>query len=166
MIDQVLALTLAATLAATSPPADPLPAGAFGWIGELAGSCWTGVHPDGATRDTQCYSSQYGRFLRGTIEIAAAAAAGGPSERPPYRGDSVFTWDPERSELTFIYWGSRGNHGRSTGRIEDERIVFDMAPSTDPDAPPRRAVWTRVGPDSCRCLYSAAAARGGRTNLP
>ena len=91
--------------------AEDLLEGTFGWIDELAGHCWSAVHPN-STRDTQCYSIQFGRFLRGTIEIVASASAA----RPPYRSDSVFGWNGERSEIAFHYWSSAGTMGTVTGR--------------------------------------------------
>lgn len=42
----------------------------FGWFAELAGACWTGRFPDGKTVHTQCYTTQFGRFLRGTATLA------------------------------------------------------------------------------------------------
>ena len=68
-------------------------------MGGLAGHCWSAVYPDGP-RDTQCYSTQFGRFLRGTIEIVPAPAA---TARPPYRGDSIFIWNGKRSEIAFHF---------------------------------------------------------------
>ena len=136
---------LAALASMTSATSDELPAGAFGWMGELAGHCWSATYPDGTTRDTQCYSAQYGRYLRGTIEIRSSAGG-----RPPYLGDSVFFWNPETSEMSFNFWSNGGRHGTSIGRVEGDSIVFPDPPSTDPNAPRTRAHWTRLGPTSYR----------------
>jgi hypothetical protein len=141
-----LAAAAAATLG-TAAPAAELPDGAFGWMAELAGSCWSAAYPDG-TRDTQGYGAQFGRYLRGTIEIVAG---GDPPPRPPYRGDSVFFWDPERSEMAVHFWSSAGSHGMMTGRVEGGTIVFD-ALARPGGAPTTRTVWTRTGPDSFRVV--------------
>jgi hypothetical protein len=137
-------MPLAAVLA-TAPGAAALPAGAFGWMAELAGHCWTATFPDGA-RDTQCYQTQYDRYLRGTIEIVA----GNPGARPPYRGDSVFFWNPARSEMEMHYWSDAGAHGVMTGRIEGAQIVFTGAPRAG--TPETRTVLTRVDADSFRAV--------------
>ena len=44
--------------------AQELPPG-FGWFRSVADSCWVGQFPDGRTEHTQCYTSQFGKFLRG-----------------------------------------------------------------------------------------------------
>lgn len=125
--------------APTAPAQATLPPGVFGWMGELAGHCWSSRHPDGM-RDTQCYTAQFGRYLRGTIEIVAPEAAA----RPPYRGDSVFVWDPERAEIHFWFWSSAGNHGRSVGRVEGDRIIFPSLSLDEQGRPRSQTVWTRL----------------------
>lgn len=123
--------------AAVSMPAfADLPAGAYDWMGTLAGSCWSATAPKGV-RDTQCYRAQYDRFLRGTIEIST------PDAIPPYRGDSLLVWHAAERRIDFLYWGSSGRHGRMTGRIEDGKILFTTNPTS-----PNRTVWTRIDPDS------------------
>jgi hypothetical protein len=127
-IAPVMPWTAAAALLATGP-AVALPSGAYGWMAELAGACWSATFPDG-TRDTQCYETQYDHYLRGTIEILAPG-------RPAYRGDSVFFWDPARSEMAFHYW-------------------------SDADA---RPIWTRIDADSYRVVPQRRAP-GGWTDGP
>ena len=124
-----------------------LPEGAFGWMAGLAGHCWRADLGDG-TSDTQCYSTQFGRFLRGTIEIAAPDAAG----RPPYRGDSLLAWNADRAEIAFRYWGSAGNVGEFVGTLAGEDIVFTSVPGPSGAAPATRNVWTRIDGDSYRVV--------------
>lgn len=143
----MLAAAAAATIGAPAAAAD-LPGGAFGWMAELAGSCWSAAYPDG-TRDTQCYGIQFGRYLRGTIEIVAPGGA--TPRRPPYRGDSVFFWEPDRAEMAVHYWSDAGSHGVMTGRVEGATIVFEGLPRADA-APATRTVWTRTGRDSFRVV--------------
>ena len=142
-IRRLVAAAAMAAVPAAAPAA--LPEGAFGWMADLAGSCWTGTYADGTTRDTQCYSTQYDRFLRGTIEIV-----GSDGSRPPYLGDSVFVWDPATRRMKFYYWSSGGSDGVANGQFEGERIDFPNPPRADSDAPPTRTSWTRLTPDSYR----------------
>ena len=139
-------------LAAASAAQAPAPA-QFGWFGELAGSCWQGDHPGGAMRDRQCYSTQFGRFLRGTIELSAQQAEGAGA----HKGDSVFAWDPARERLLFYFWGSDGQHGVSEGYYEGGDLVFPAAPASAGQAPGRRTVWRRIDEDSYRVTVQTAA---------
>lgn len=138
-------VTAAACVTAPATAAD-LPAGAYGWMSELAGACWSATYPDG-TRDTQCYDSQYSRYLRGTIELVAPAASG----RSPYRGDSVAFWNAERGEIAVHYWSDAGTHGVMTGRVEGERLVFS-GPARDGEVPATRTIWTRAGAEGFRIV--------------
>jgi hypothetical protein len=129
-----------------TPASASLPPGAYGWMAELAGSCWAAAYADG-TRDTQCYSSQYDRYLRGTIELVPPAGSG----RPPYRGDSVAFWDAERSEIAVHYWSDAGNRGVMTGRVERGQLVF-MGRARGEEPPATRTVWTRIDADTFRVI--------------
>jgi hypothetical protein len=99
---------------------------------------------------------QYGRYLRGTIEIIADGA--GSASRPPYRGDSIFFWHGERAEMDVHYWSDAGAHGVMTGRVEGDRIVFRGIPS--PGAAEMRTIWTRSDPDSFRVLQQRRDGEG------
>jgi hypothetical protein len=130
----IIAGLICTTLA--MPASADLPNGAYGWMRTLAGACWSATTPNGL-RDTQCYHTQYDRFLRGTIEIAS------PDGIPPYRGDSLLVWEATEARIDFLYWGSSSRHGRMIGRIEAGRIVFATDAGT-----PNRTVWTQIDPDS------------------
>lgn len=141
-----IATAFAAAIAAAAPAAAGLPDGADGWLAELVGSCWSATYPNGA-RDTQCYSAQYDRFLRGTIELRPAPG----STQPGYRGDSVAFWNGERGEIAVHYWSDAGNHGVMTGRVEGEAIVFAL-PARGGGEPQARTIWTRAGPEGFRVV--------------
>ena len=145
---------LAGILGTAAAVGEDLPDGAFGWMDELAGHCWSAVYPDG-TRDTQCYTTQFGRFLRGTIEILPGPAAAASS---PYRGDSVFVWNGERSEIAFHYWSSAGSSGVITGRVEGEQLIFPTPARLG--GPEVRTVWTRTGPDAFRVVQQRRNGEG------
>ena len=112
------------------------PMAPFKWFRELAGACWKGDHPDGKTSDTQCYSTQYNRFVRGTIKIAAGANT--------YEGDSLFWWDAKNSKLAYTQWASNGFVHASEAAFEGDRLVFLDRPKAGSTEVNGRAVWSRV----------------------
>jgi hypothetical protein len=140
-----LALSLApAAVSAAVAPA-PTPLAAFGWLADLAGSCWIGTDADGRTTDRQCYSTQYDRFLRGTLEIHAGSATG----RSAFEGDSVFFHDAARDRLVYSYWASTGHVGRAEAHFEGPRLLFPPADDGGV-AVATRSTWDRLDADSFR----------------
>jgi hypothetical protein len=137
----------AATARAEQPAADPL-----GWFGELAGSCWVGSDASGRPTERQCYRRQYGRFVRGTIEISAASASG---ERA-FAGDSLFVWNAEGARIDYDFWASSGGFGRGTARWEGAQLVFPPADGGEPDRPRLRARWERLDAGAFRVLRERA----------
>jgi hypothetical protein len=139
------ALILLAAAAQSGPSTAATQPAGFGWFGALAGSCWQGNHPGGRMRDRQCYSTQFGRFMRGTIALGPPGA-----DTPVHRGDSIFAWDGERQRLIFYFWGSDGRHGVSEGLYDGDLLVFPQAPESAGQAPGRRTVWRRLDADHFR----------------
>lgn len=147
MGDEAMLAAALLTLLAQSPVAAAQPAPArFGWFGDLAGSCWQGLHPGGQRLDRQCYSTQYGRFMRGTIALTRPNSP----DAPAHHGDSVFAADPEGRHIIFYFWGSDGQHGASEGEYEGELLVFADPPTSGGQAPGRRTVWRRLDADHFR----------------
>lgn len=118
----------------------------FGWFRDLAGSCWQGMHPGGERQDRQCYSAQYGRFIRGTIALTRPASPGTPA----HHGDSVFAWDSRDRSITFYFWGSDGQHGENHGHYDGDLLIFPDAPTSGGQLPGRRTVWRRLDADHFR----------------
>ncbi|HEU5179180.1 MAG TPA: hypothetical protein VFW45_00185 [Candidatus Polarisedimenticolia bacterium] len=119
------------------------------WLADLAGSCWTGSTREGKVKDTQCYGTQYGRFLRGTIQL------GNPDDDPgrsPYEGDSVWAWDPKKKKISFYYWSSAGTFGVSDGLVDGEMIRFPDPPRLDARQPPTRSTWIRLDGNSYKVI--------------
>jgi hypothetical protein len=127
----------------------------FGWLAELAGSCWLGTDAAGQPTDRQCYWQQYA-FLRGSIEIFAGSATG----KPAYTGDSLFAWDAAASDIGYDYWASTGHAGRARARFEGERLVFPPADEGDGGRPRIRSTWERLDTDSFRVVREHAEAGG------
>lgn len=121
-------------------PDDPL--AGFGWFGRLAGACWKGDTQPNGVSDTQCYSTQYGQYIRGTIEIR-----GLPSR---FEGDSVFAWDAKRRLIEYTQWSSGGTTRVGEAAFDGEALVFPDALRPGALAPKARNVWRRIDDDSFR----------------
>lgn len=113
----------------------------FGWLRELAGACWKGERADGTATDTQCYETQFGRFLRGTIEIHAGETA-------KLRGDSVWGWDPKRQRIVLTTWSSAGPLTASEAYFEGDVVRFPVPRRNGSSAPEARRSWHRIDADS------------------
>jgi hypothetical protein len=147
------ALALSASLPAAAEPADD-PLAHFGWLRQLAGSCWATTLPDGKTTDRQCYEFRLGRFLFGTITIGAATApAAGPDTRHPagFRGEGLLAWDAKANKIALWTWASDGSFGPAEATFEGELVRFPRPNKADPGAPPTsRTTWKRLDADSFR----------------
>lgn len=114
---------------------------AFGWLRDLVGACWKGERPDGSATDTQCYETQFGRFLRGTIEIHAGATG-------KLSGDSVWGWDSKRQRIVLTTWASTGPISASEAYFEGEVVRFPVPRREGSTAPESRRSWRRIDADS------------------
>jgi hypothetical protein len=140
------ALLLVPPAVGAADPTGASPLAHFGWLADLAASCWTGTDAEGRTTDRQCYSVQYDRFLRGTIELFAGDD---PGERA-FQGDSIFAWDPKLGRVVYTYWGSAGQVGRAEAHFDLDRLVFPGPAGADGDSAAPRSVWERLDAGSFR----------------
>jgi uncharacterized protein YciI len=122
---------------------------AFGWLRELAGSCWSAMLPGGA-QDTQCYDAQYGRYLRGTIRITRPG-------KPAFEGDSVLKVDAD-ARLRLWSWGSGGRTATTEVDLDGELVHFLDAPREG--APAQRSTWSRADVDGYRVSRQEKQADG------
>jgi hypothetical protein len=116
---------------------------AFGWFAELANACWRGERSDGRA-DVQCYSTQFNRYLRGTVKFYQGTNV-------VAEGDSVFSWDPAAGVIVYNQWASNGGFGLGEIAIEGNDLVFRTRLPDGSEAP-ARAVWRRVDKDSFRVI--------------
>jgi hypothetical protein len=138
-----LALWLPALAWSQAPAEDAL---AFlGWMKDLAGACWQGTDAAGKPVDRQCYEVQFGRFLRGTIEIGAA-----DGQPPAFRGDSLFHRDRGPGRFAVVMWGSNGAVSHGEALLDGAAIRFPQ-PRIE-GRPQVRTSWTRLGPDAFRVV--------------
>jgi hypothetical protein len=139
-----LAAAILFLVAAPGALAQPGVAG-FGWFAEMAGSCWAGDFPDGKTRHTQCYTTQFGKFMRGTASLLAEKDG---RQHVIFEGDSMFAWDEAGKRMVYYIWGSDGNHGRHEGSYAGEELVFPVVSRADPSTVVSRSVWKRLDRDT------------------
>jgi hypothetical protein len=149
-----LAACAAASAAAQgSPPQrvqSPPGLSSFGWFADLAGSCWRGEREGRA--DVQCYSSQFNRFMRGTIKFYQGGKLVG-------EGDSVFAYDPNEKVIVYSQWGSNGALGMGEVAVEGGDLVFGTR-LPDGSEPPTRSVWRRVDADTFHVLRQRRGEQG------
>lgn len=129
-------LSLAAPAGADAPEG-------FGWLGTLAGHCWRAEYASGGG-DTQCYSWQYGRYLRGTIAIEANR-----QDQAPFKlaGDSVSEVDAKTGRIRYASWSDTGNLSLAEAYYDGELLHFPDVKSRD-EEPRARSTWRRIDADS------------------
>ncbi len=122
-------------------PIDPMTR--YTWLGELAGSCWRGTTGDGKPADTQCYSTQYGHFLRGTLRTQEPRG----DKVVDLESDSILAWDPVIGNLEILRWSSDGSFRRGEATLF--KGVYRFQDRTRDGSPPvKRTIWRRTGPDA------------------
>jgi hypothetical protein len=141
-----LAAALLAAAAARAGPDEGDPLARFGWLRDLAGSCWRGTSADGQEMDTQCYATQFGRFLRGTIRIPVRRGG----ETVTFEGDSVFAWSEREGRIVYWLWSSDGGH--RSGEVVREGEVIRFPDPRREGAAETRSTWTRVDAGSFRVV--------------
>ena len=154
----VLLIGMAVACAARAQaPVAPAPA-AFGWFGELAGTCWTGTFPDGKTVHRHCYTRQFDRFMRGTAVLSATRDG---ELRPMFSGDSVYAWDAAGPRIVYYLWGSDGQHRQLEARYEGDELTFPVPARDDPSKVAFRSVWKRIDADTLEVRRERPAAEKG-----
>ena len=99
--------------------AQELPAG-FGWFRNVVGYCWVGLLPDGTTEHTHCYTSQFGRFIRGTSTLVQTK---GGNKVTAFEGDSLFAWDDKERRIAYYIWASDGSHRQLNAELSGDEFT-------------------------------------------
>lgn len=108
----------------------------------LVGSCWIGTFPDGKNTDEHCFEWVFDRkFIRDRHVVPGVV---------PYRGETIYGWDPIAKSLSYWYWNSEGMV--IIGRVEftPDGIVFPSRYATPQGDVELKAVWVRDGADAYR----------------
>jgi len=150
-----LALPAAPLLAEEpAPKADPL--AGFGWLRDLAGSCWTAALPGGTLRDTQCYEVRFGRFLSGSIRLEPVASPGETAATAPklphgagFGGENVCKAE-EGGRIACWNWGSDGTFAPGEFLADGELFRYPLSRKPGSTAPEQRMTWKRLDADSIR----------------
>lgn len=153
-------LTVALLFCTSAALAGPLDG--FGWFASLVGSCWRAEFPDGKTRHSQCYTSQFDRYLRGTA-VLSSEQDGVVSER--FSGDSLFALDEASGRITYYIWGSNGSHGRHEAYYAGDELVFPVARKDDPAVTSYRSVWRRIDAETFEVRRETPDGDGWNTEL-
>ena len=138
--------SLAQGPAAAPPPKVANPLAPFGWFAELSGACWRGEYPDKVSSDTQCYLSQYGALMRGTVK-GQVTRDGIPLTN--FEGDAVFAYDVSSARIFYTQWGTGGTYGTGEITREGDALVFHNF-QADGKETSLRSVWRRAGADGFR----------------
>jgi hypothetical protein len=93
---------------------------------------------------------QYGRYLRGTIEVEQKG-------KPPYLGDSVFAYNAKEKRIDYWYWADGGTYGSSEAYVEGKTIRFPAKDS--------RRIWTQIDRDSFRVEQEKPDGKGWKKVL-
>lgn len=133
----LVGLILAAAARATEPD--------FRWFDSLAGSCWVATFPDGRTVHTQCYTRQFGKFMRGSARLESEREG---QRSTQFEGDSMFAWDQSTRKIAYFIWGSNGSYRQLDAHCVDEELFFPVPGRTDPTQIAYRSVWRRMGENS------------------
>jgi hypothetical protein len=142
----LLLLPLLASAAAAEPlqplkrgdPQDPL--NHYGWLRELAGSCWQGT-ADGKPEDVRCFETQFGIVLRETIEKEVELG----KKKTVLKTDVVLPWDPVTGNIEIFSWSSDGSF--RTGEATLWKGAYRFQDRTRDGKPPEtRTIWRRPSP--------------------
>ncbi|HEX9186329.1 MAG TPA: hypothetical protein VGB87_04610 [Vicinamibacteria bacterium] len=136
-----------------APPADPL--AGFGWLRDLAGSCWTTVLPGGTLRDTQCYEVRFGRFLAGSIRLEPVETAAKDPAAPKlphgagFAGENVCKAE-DGGRIACWNWGSDGTFAPGAYVAEGDLFRYPLSRKPGSAAPEQRMTWKRLDADTVR----------------
>lgn len=138
----------ASTGAPAKPAAqgEPGPLAAFGWLGELAGACWRGDRMENRSSETQCYSIQHGRLLRGSVKVVAMMD---DAIRTVFEGEAVFASDAETKRVLYSQWGMGAVYSTGEITVDGDALVLRNR-AADGTPLDQRSVWKRTGPDGYR----------------
>jgi hypothetical protein len=127
---------LASLAAAESTPVatDPLQPLAF-----LVGSCWAGDFPNGMGRDTHCFESMYGKFVRDRHVLHG--------KKPDYSGETIYWWASELKHIQFTYWSSDGDVESGIVAPVAAGLDFPEHHLTEPKDMTMRVRWNKLDAD-------------------
>ena len=117
-----------------------VPMDRFQWLGELAGSCWRGTSAEGKELDTQCYSVQWDRLLRGKTRMQVPRG----EKTVTLEGDLVIGWNPRNGQFDVAQWNSEGRLVLSEATLHRGAFRF-WTRERDGSEPKERTIWRRYG---------------------
>jgi hypothetical protein len=150
-------------------PDRPGPLAGFGWLRDLAGSCWAAELPDGKLRSTQCYEIRFGRFLARSIRLDPTTGADEETEMAAalpdgagFEGESICGVE-EGGRISCWSWGNDGEFS-SREYFADGDLFHYPLPRRGPARPERRITWSKLDQDRFQ-LSREKKGREGWTEL-
>jgi len=109
----------------------------------LVGHCWRGEFSKTGEQDTHCFESVYGGgHVRDRHEVTGKGKV--------YRGESIYSWNPEKKAVEYTYWNSAGGVSRGGMVAQPDRLVFDNEEHLRADGSrvTYSTFWRRSGADA------------------
>lgn len=148
-------LVLAAGLAASAPQFPSLKPLEF-----LIGHCWRGEFSKTGQQDTHCFEPVYGgAHVRDRHEVTGKAEV--------YRGESLYSWNPEKKAIEYTYWNSAGGISRGGLTSTADRLIFDNEEHLRADGSrvTFSTFWRRVGTDSFEVVTTRSDSPTGESTI-
>ena len=157
---KILLLQLSLLLAPFAAAGQELSPG-FGWFRDVVGHCWTGDLPNGV-KHTHCYTSQFGRFIRGTSEIKSEKDG---QAKVIFEGDSLFAWDEKGKRIVYYVWASDGSHRQHEAEHLASELSFPVSSRADPGSVLYRSVWRQVSAETIEVRRERPDGQAWRTEF-
>lgn len=145
-------------LIAAATAAAPLATKQLEPLSFLTGYCWAGVFSKTGQVDTHCFEAVYaGAHVRDRHEVTGTSDV--------YRGESIYSWNPEKSAIEYVYWNSIGGVSRGRMKAELQRLVFDDEHHVRADGSQvtYSTFWRRVGDDAYEVVTKRPDSPTGET---
>lgn len=140
-------------------PDNLLPGSKLAPLDFLVGHCWRGEFAKTAEQDTHCFEAVYGgAHVRDRHEVAGKGGA-------VYRGESLYSWDPDRKAIGYVYWNSLGGISRGAMTSTPDSLVFENEAHTRADGTKASftTTWRRKGEGAYEVVSSRSDSPTGES---
>jgi hypothetical protein len=147
-------------LAAAAAVSTPQLSGSLAPLEFLIGHCWRGEFSKTGQQDTHCFEPVYG----GVHVRDRHKVTGKPDV---YRGESLYSWNPDRRTIEYTYWNSAGGISRGGMTSAADRLVFDNEEHLRADGSrvTYSTFWRRVGADAFEVVTTRSDSPTGESAI-